>query len=95
MLRISRRSSGAGEPPMCLSASLIFQDGRSLSVTITQLSHLGCKLSTEEMLPVSEVVRIEVPGQEMPEARVHWSMFGKAGLLFLRAPNTARLAGEI
>lgn len=94
MRRVRRWSKKSNRPPADLCGTLTLQDGRALSITITDLSHLGCKLTTAEMLPVSEIVELEVPGRELARARVHWSMFGKAGLLFLKEPTNANLAGE-
>ena len=94
MRRVRRWSARSGKRPAELCASLTLPDGRAVPVTITDLSHLGCKLTTAEMLPVSEIVELEVPGRELARARVHWSMFGKAGLLFVKESNRADLVSE-
>ena len=94
MRRVQKWSKKSSKSPVDLCGRLTLQDGRALSITITDLSHLGCKLTTGEMLPVSEIVELEVAGRESARARVHWSMFGKAGLLFLKEPSTVNLAGE-
>lgn len=94
MRRVRRWTARLDKQPVYLCGSLILKDGRALSVTITHLSHLGCKLTTAEMLPVSEIVELEVPGRDLAKARVHWSMFGKAGLLFLKEQGPAELFGK-
>lgn len=93
MRRVQKWSTKSSRSPLSLRGTLTLQDGRSISVTITAVSHLGCKLATTEMLPVSEIVEVESAGRESARARVHWSMFGKAGLLFLKEPGRAKLAG--
>jgi hypothetical protein len=69
--------------PVYLCGSLGLRDGRSLFVTITDLSSEGCKIRSTQMLPIGEIVRLEVPGRDTVRASVRWSMSGEAGLRFV------------
>lgn len=71
----TRRKSGAG--------SICFRSGRTLSVTITDLSALGCKVQSAEMLPIGEIVDLDLGGGDTRKASIRWSVLDRAGLLFM------------
>jgi hypothetical protein len=69
--------------PISLYGSIRSEDGRRITVTVTELSSDRCKLDSSEMLPVGAVVWLDVPGRKPISASVHWSMIGKSGLRFI------------
>lgn len=57
--------------------------GRELPVTIIDMSDKGCKLRCLHILPIGEVVQLEIPAFKPNLASVRWSLPGTAGLRFL------------
>lgn len=65
--------------PVSLGATLVLPDGRSVSVTIQDVSANGCCVASDEVLPVAQVVRLNL-GRNSVEAEVRWALVGAAGL---------------
>ncbi len=57
--------------------------GRELPVTIIDMSLRGCKIRCLHILPIGEVVQLEIPGFLPNLASVRWSLPGIAGLRFI------------
>ena len=57
--------------------------GRVLPVTIIDMSEKGCKIRCLHILPIGEVVELEIPAFQPNVASVRWSLPGVAGLRFL------------
>lgn len=57
--------------------------GRELPVTIVDMSEAGCKIRCFHILPIGEVVQIEIPAFQPNPASVRWSLPGIAGLRFI------------
>ena len=83
MRRMPGWISRADRKPVYLCGSLGLRDGRSLFVTLTDVSSEGCRIRTTQILPIGEVVRLEVPGRESVRASIRWSLSGEAGLRFV------------
>jgi hypothetical protein len=60
-------------------ASVVLPDGRSIPVTIRDVSAHGCCVECDESLPVTETVQLEL-GDDRFEAEVRWALPGAAGL---------------
>jgi hypothetical protein len=58
-------------------------NGRELPVTIIDVSEHGCKIRCLHILPIGEVVHIEMPDFQPNVASVRWSLPGMAGLRFI------------
>jgi hypothetical protein len=71
--------------PVQLRGYAILGDGRTLDVTVLDLSYDGCCLKVAEELNPREPVKLSVSGLALVEARVRWSRDGRAGLKF--TPN--------
>lgn len=65
--------------PVSLDATLVLPDGRSVPVMIRDVSANGCCVETDEVLPVAQVVRLDL-GSKSVEAEVRWALAGAAGL---------------
>ena len=57
--------------------------GRELPVTIIDMSERGCKIRCLHMLPIGEVVQLEIPAFQPNAATIRWSLPGLAGLRFI------------
>lgn len=58
-------------------------NGRELSVTIVDVSEGGCKIRCLHILPIGEVVQLEMPAFQPNYASVRWSLPGMSGLRFI------------
>jgi hypothetical protein len=65
--------------PISVGAILVLPDGRSVSVTIRDVSANGCCVASDEVLPVAQTVLLDL-GSESVEAEVRWALAGAAGL---------------
>jgi PilZ domain len=65
--------------PVSFGASIVLPDGRSVPVTIRDVSANGCCVECEETLPIAEAVRLNL-GDDSIEAEVRWALPGAAGL---------------
>jgi hypothetical protein len=57
--------------------------GRKLPVTIVDMSGRGCKIRCFHILPIGEVVELEIPAFQPNIATIRWSLPGLAGLRFI------------
>ena len=58
-------------------------DGREVPVTIIDVSNHGCKIRCLHILPVGEIVQLEMPSFQSNPASVRWSLPGMSGLRFI------------
>ena len=65
--------------PVSFGASIVLPDGRSVPVTIRDVSPNGCCVECDEALPTAQTVRLDV-GDDSIEAEVRWALPGAAGL---------------
>jgi hypothetical protein len=61
------------------SASVVLSDGRSVPVTIRDVSAGGCCVECDEALPIAQTVWLDL-GDDSIEAEVRWALPGAAGL---------------
>ena len=66
--------------PVSLGAAIVLPDGRSVPVTIRDVSANGCCVECDEVLPVAQPVRLDL-GEDSVQAEVRWALAGAAGLL--------------
>lgn len=57
--------------------------GQAVPVTVIDVSDKGCKVRCLRLLPVGDVVQIEIPAFGLKAASVRWWFPGRAGLSFL------------
>lgn len=72
-----------------IPAVAIRADGSRVQGSITDLSAEGCRLRSDETLPIGEHVMLEIPYRDSQRAQVRWSLMGDAGLAFGGAPDQA------
>ena len=72
---VSRRD----REPVAIAGSVVLPGGRSIAVTVLDLSPEGCKVACEERLPIAASVVLELGGTTT-RARVRWALAGEAGL---------------
>lgn len=65
--------------PVALAGSVVLRTGRSIPVTVVDMSPLGCRVECEETLPIAVTVRLEL-GAVVANAQVRWAIEGSAGL---------------
>lgn len=65
--------------PVSLEGSVTLPSGRSIAVTVTNLSPEGCCVESGEILPIPANVQLELGGG-VSSAHVRWALPGKAGL---------------
>ena len=65
--------------PVSIAASIVLPDGRSVPVTIRDVSANGCCVECDETLPTAQIIRLDM-GDESFEADVRWALSGAAGL---------------
>lgn len=65
--------------PISLGANLVLPNGRSVPVMIRDVSANGCCVESDEVLPVSQTVLLDL-GSGSVEAEVRWALAGAAGL---------------
>ena len=65
--------------PVSIGASIVLPDGRSVPVTIRDVSANGCCVECDEVLPTAQTVRLELEDDSI-EAEVRWALLGAAGL---------------
>lgn len=68
-----------------LSGTALLADGRQIPVEITNLSRHGCSVLSDETIGIGE--RIELSAQPLGDVAgtIRWSLFGSAGVRFVRA----------
>jgi hypothetical protein len=62
-----------------LTGTVVLRTGRSIAVTVVDISPDGCRVECDETLPIAVTVRLELAGA-VASARVRWALGGAAGL---------------
>lgn len=65
--------------PVNLSGRVVLGSGRSVAVTVVNMSPDGCKVECAETLPIAATVRLEL-GAVIGNAQIRWAIGGAAGL---------------
>ena len=76
--------------PVSVGASIVLPDGRSVSVRIRDVSANGCCVESDEVLPVTQTVRLDL-GNKSLEAEVRWALAGAAGLRLTNERSRAKV----
>jgi hypothetical protein len=76
-------SKRANRPLVRLRGSIHLSNGLRFPVTVTDVSEEGCKVASNQMLPIGEIVQLKIQGSEMVPVSVRWAILGKAGLRFI------------
>jgi hypothetical protein len=58
-------------------------NGLRLPVTVTDVSEEGCKVASNHMLPIGEIVQLAIQGRDIVPVSIRWTILGKAGLRFI------------
>lgn len=58
-------------------------DGSRSSVKLTNLSHEGCRIESDDDLRIGERLEIAIPKMGQLRAQVRWALPGSAGAQFL------------
>ena len=66
-----------------LRGSIHLPNGLRLPVTVTDVSEEGCKVASNQMLPIGEIVQLAIQGRDMIPVSIRWTICGKAGLRFI------------
>ena len=66
-----------------LRGSIHLSNGLRFPVTVTDVSEEGCKVASNHMLPIGEIVQLAIQGAEMVPVSIRWMICGKAGLRFV------------
>jgi len=72
----------AEREPVKLNGAVVLRTGRRISVAVTDMSPGGCRVESQDALPVAVTVRLEVEGA-VANARVRWALPGAAALQFV------------
>lgn len=80
--------------PALLAGALVLSSGERVPVTIRDISNDGCQVESDELIPIGDMVTLELTGEMSTEASVRWAVLGRAGLQFRHPVNTARLELE-
>ena len=72
---ISRRD----REPVTIAGAVVLPDGRSVPVTIRDLTPEGCRVECDETLPIAANVVVDF-GASSGNAHVRWSIGREAGL---------------
>lgn len=78
-MRIPSRMGRREREPVTLPGSVVLRTGRSIPVTLVDMSVEGCRVECAEILPIAATVRLEVGGG-IANAQVRWALPGAAGL---------------
>lgn len=65
--------------PVALPGSVVLCTGRSIPVTLVDMSVEGCRVECDEILQIAARVSLEVGGV-IANAQVRWALPGAAGL---------------
>ena len=65
-----------------LAGTAVLSDGRQVVVQLTNLSREGCRIESEETLPIGERLTLHVEPLAGVAGSVRWSLAGKAGVRF-------------
>jgi hypothetical protein len=69
--------------PVKLTGAVEWSDGVSSMAIVTNLSYLGCTLSSDREFARGETVRLTIPERGKLHAQIRWVRDGKAGARFL------------
>jgi hypothetical protein len=75
--------SRADRRAVSIDASVRLSSGRTLPVTIVDSSDDGCKIRCLHVLPIGEIVQLEITGFPPNTASIRWALPGRAGLRFI------------
>lgn len=70
-------------------ASLIDSDGGVVPVVVIDISKEGCRLETDGLLKIGEMVQLQVPKYGIFPAQVRWAVGNEAGAVFLEPVSLA------
>jgi hypothetical protein len=65
--------------PVTIPGRLVLPGGRSIPVTVRDVTPEGCRVQCEETLPIGATVTVEFGGSTS-NAHVRWALGGEAGL---------------
>lgn len=72
--------------PTLLVGTAALEDGRTVAVTMSDVSRDGCRLDFDgESLRIGEWVNLEAEGHSAMRGQVRWSLLGSAGVRFAKA----------
>lgn len=66
-----------------VDATVLRADGKSIAVTLTNVSDGGCCLRSDEPFRIGEHIGIALPRMGSVRAQVRWALPGAAGAQFL------------
>jgi hypothetical protein len=69
--------------PARLTASAHWPDGTTETVAVTEMSYLGCRLTSEHGFVKGETLKLFVPDLGQVHAQIRWVRDGVAGAKFL------------
>ena len=69
---------------LTLSAPAESQAPAAVAASVTDLSRDGCRIESEETLKIGDVVTVNAAPLGYVEGTVRWSLFGTAGVRFVR-----------
>jgi hypothetical protein len=76
-------SKRSDRPLVRLRGSIHLPNGLRFPVTVTDVSEEGCKVASNHLLPIGEIVQLAIQGRELVPVSIRWAIFGKAGLRFI------------
>ena len=75
---------------VAIDAVVHWDDGRKVSVTLTNFSEEGCRIESDLHLRIGERLEIDVPRLGQMKAQVRWAFAGSAGVKFLHESDVER-----
>ena len=66
-----------------LPGSIHLPNGLRFPVTVTDVSEEGCKVASNHLLLIGEIVQLAIQGRELVPVSIRWAILGKAGLRFI------------
>jgi hypothetical protein len=76
-------SKRADRPLVRLRGSIHLPNGLRFPVTVTDVSEEGCKVASNHLLPIGEIVQLAIQGRALVPVSIRWAILGKAGLRFI------------
>ena len=76
-------SKRADRPLVRLRGSIHLSNGLRFPVTVTDVSKEGCKVASNHLLPIGEIVQLAIQGRDLVPVSIRWAILGKAGLRFI------------
>lgn len=74
--------------PVRLLASAEWTDGSTAVVEVSNVSYLGCRITSDHQFVKGETVRLFLPDLGKVHAHIRWVRDGKAGARFLTGDST-------